>query len=64
MGRAYSAHGEMRNVYAILVGKPLGKLRRSWDDNIIRDLREISWEYVDLMHLDQNWGHLRAVVNT
>jgi hypothetical protein len=37
--------GEKRNAYMILVGKPegkrpLGRLRRRWEDNIIMDLRE------------------------
>jgi hypothetical protein len=35
----YVAHGEMRNAYRILVGKPkektpLGRIRRMWEDNI------------------------------
>jgi hypothetical protein len=38
--------GEMRNVYKILVRKPegkrpLGRLRRRWEDNIKVDLRKI-----------------------
>jgi hypothetical protein len=38
--------GEMRNAYSILVEKPEGKRplvgpRRSWEDNIRMDLREI-----------------------
>jgi hypothetical protein len=37
---------EKRNVYKILVGKPegerpLGRLRRKWEDNIKMDIREI-----------------------
>jgi hypothetical protein len=37
---------EMRNTYAVLVGKPegkrpLGRPRRRWDDNIKMHLREI-----------------------
>jgi hypothetical protein len=32
---------EMRNVYRILVGKPLRRHRRRWEDNIRKDLREI-----------------------
>jgi hypothetical protein len=40
--------GEERNVYKVLVGKregkrPLGKLRRRWEDGIRMDLREIGW---------------------
>jgi hypothetical protein len=39
-------HGEKRNAYRILVGKPegkgpLGKPRYRWDNNIKMDLREI-----------------------
>jgi hypothetical protein len=41
-----STHGEMRNAYSILVGKPEGKRplrrpRRRWEDNIRMDLRGI-----------------------
>jgi hypothetical protein len=37
MGRAYSTHGEKRNAFRILKGKPggnrhLGRPRRRWDD--------------------------------
>jgi hypothetical protein len=39
--------GEKRKVYRVLVGKPegkrpLGRPRRSWEDGIIKYLREIS----------------------
>jgi hypothetical protein len=33
--------GEGRNVYRILVGRPEGRPRRRWEDNIKIDLREI-----------------------
>jgi len=38
--------GEERGVYILLVGKPegrrpLGKLRRRWEDNIKKDLQEV-----------------------
>jgi hypothetical protein len=41
MGRAFSTHGEKRNAYRILVGKPegkrsLGRPRHRWEDNITR----------------------------
>jgi hypothetical protein len=40
--------GEMRGVYRILVGKregkrPLGRPKRSWEDNIKMDLQEVGW---------------------
>jgi hypothetical protein len=61
--------GEMGNEYKILVGKPVGKrqlgrLRRRWEDNIRMDLREIGWEGVDWMNLDQDRDQWQAVVKT
>jgi hypothetical protein len=46
-----------RNACRILVGKPegkrlLGRLRRSWVDNIKMDLREIEWDCMDWIDLD------------
>jgi hypothetical protein len=51
--------GEMRGVYRALVGnlregRPLGKPRRRWEDNIKMDLREVGWgkgtDWIDLAH--------------
>jgi len=44
--------GERRCVYRILVGKPegkrpLGRLRRRWEENIKIDLQEVGCEYMD-----------------
>jgi hypothetical protein len=41
--------GERRGAYRALVGnpegtRPLGRLRRRWEDNIKMDLREVGWE--------------------
>jgi hypothetical protein len=50
MGRACTTRGEKMNAYRVLVGKsegPLGRTRRRYEDNIIMDLREISWGYID-----------------
>jgi hypothetical protein len=60
---------EKRNVYRILVGKPEGKrpLRRPrlrWVDNIRIDLREIGWDGMDWIDLDQDMDQWRALVNT
>jgi hypothetical protein len=57
MGRACSAHGEIRNAY-IFVGKPEGKRllrrpRRRWDENIKMELKKMGWEVVDWIHLAQ-----------
>jgi hypothetical protein len=60
--------GAMRNVYKILVGKPegsrpLGRLRRRWEDNIKMDLREICLGVVDFIHLAQDRDQWKAFVN-
>jgi hypothetical protein len=52
IGGVCSTHGEMRNAYKILFGKPEGKrlLRRAmrrWKDNIRMDLREVEFEVLD-----------------
>jgi hypothetical protein len=44
--------GEKRTAYRVLVGKPegkrpLGRLRRRWEDNIRMDLGEIGWGGMD-----------------
>jgi hypothetical protein len=46
MGRVCSTHGQKRNAYRILVGKPEGR-----EDNIKMDLSEIGWGSMDLIHL-------------
>jgi len=55
-----STHGEMRNVYKILVGKPegkrpLGRPRGRWEDNTGTDPGQIWLEGADWMLL----GHDR-----
>jgi hypothetical protein len=60
---------EVRGANNILVGKhegrrPLGRPRRSWEDNITMDLREIGFGDVDWIHLAQDRGRWRALVNT
>jgi hypothetical protein len=34
-----------------------------WEDNIRMDLRDLGWEYVDWMHLDQEKDQWWAPVN-
>jgi hypothetical protein len=50
---------DMRSAYKILVGKPegikpLGRAKRTWKDNIRIDHREIWWEVMDWIRMDQN----------
>jgi hypothetical protein len=52
MVRAWSTHGEKKNAYKILVGKPegkrpLGRPGHRWRDNIKMELREIRWDVMD-----------------
>ena len=55
--------GEERGVHRVLVGKPLGRPRRRWEDNIKMDLREVG-RGGDWMELAQNRDRWRALVNT
>jgi hypothetical protein len=61
--------GEKRNVYRLLVGKPVGKRplgrpRRRWIDNIKMDLLEIALGVVDWIGLTQDRYRWRALVNS
>jgi hypothetical protein len=60
--------GEGTKVYKILVGKPegkrpLGRLRRMWEDGIRMDLRETGLGGVDWIRLAQDRDRWRAVVS-
>jgi hypothetical protein len=60
--------GEDRKVYKVLVGKPEGKrplgwLRRRWEDGIRMDLRETGLGEVDWIQLAQDRDRWRAVVS-
>jgi hypothetical protein len=61
--------GAMRNSFTILVDKPEGtrpleRPRRKWADSITIDLKEIGFEGVDWIHLDQDMIQWRAVMDT
>jgi hypothetical protein len=48
VGGACGTHGREEKMYKVLVGRPegkrpLGRPRRSWQDGIRMDLREIGW---------------------
>ena len=57
---------ERRVVYRVLVGKPegkrpLGRLRRRWEDNIQMDLQELGWGGMDLIDLTQDRDRWRVM---
>ena len=61
--------GEDRGVHRVLVWKregkrPLGRLRRRWEDNIKLDLQEVGGGRGDWMGLAQDRDRWRALVGT
>jgi len=59
--------GERRGVYRVLVGKPegkrpLGRLRRRWEDNIKMDLQELGCGGMDWIELAQDRDRWRPLV--
>jgi len=72
MGGACSAYGRRRGVYRVLVGKPevnrpLGRLRRRWEDNNKIDFQEVGFGGTDWIELAQDrdtwWVLVNAVMN-
>ena len=60
---------ERRGVHKVLVGKPegkrpLGRLRRRWEDNIKMDLQEVGRACGDWMGLAQDRDRWRSLVST
>jgi hypothetical protein len=61
--------GEGIGVHRVLVGKPegkrpLGRLRRRWEDNIKMDLQEVGGGYGDWRGLAQDRDRWRVLVIT
>ncbi|KAJ4429997.1 hypothetical protein ANN_22201 [Periplaneta americana] len=59
--------GESRNAYRVLVGRPegkrpLGRLRRRWEDNIKMDLKEVEYDDREWINLAQDRDQWRAYV--
>jgi hypothetical protein len=44
--------------------RPLGRPRRTWEDNIRMDLRGIGWGGMDWIDLAQDRDQWKALVNT
>ena len=60
--------GEWRGVYSVLVGKPegkrpLGRPRRSWEDNIMMALQKLGCGGMDWIELAQDRDRWRALVS-
>ena len=59
---------ERRGVSTVLMGKPegkrpLGKVRRRWEDNIKMDFQEVGCGGMDWIELAQDRDRWRALVN-
>ena len=68
MGRTRSTNGASRGAYRVLVGKseerkPLGRPRRSWEDNIKMDLRDVELGVTEWIDLAKDEGRWRAFVS-
>jgi len=50
-------------VYRVLVGKPEGRPRRRWVDNIRTDLQEVGCGHLDWIGLAQDRDRWRALVS-
>jgi len=46
-----------------LKGRPLGRPRRRWEDNIKTDLHKVGWEGMNTIGLAQERDRWRALVN-
>jgi len=60
--------GEGKGLYKVLVRKPegkrpLGRLRRRWEDNIKKDLQEVGCGGMDWIELAQDRDRWRTLVN-
>jgi len=66
MGGHVASMGDRRGVYRVLVGtperkRPLGRLRRRWEDNIKMDLQEVGcevWTGSSWLRIGTGGGHL------
>jgi len=68
MDWACSVYGESIGAYRVLVGKPegerpLGRLRRRWEDNIKTDLQDVGCGVMDWIDVAQGRDRWRALVN-
>jgi hypothetical protein len=69
MGGACGKHGGDRNAYGVLVTphegqEPLNGPRHRWKDNIKVDLKEMTRDSVDWIHLAQHMDKCHVLINT
>ena len=69
MGRSCSQNGDSKSASKILTGMPAGKVplgrpRRSWEDNIGMDLKEIGINTRNWVDSSQDRDYWRVLVNT
>jgi hypothetical protein len=62
MGRACGMC-DRRAAYRVLAGRPLGRLRHRWEDNIKMGLQEVGWGGMDWIDMAQDRDRWWAVVN-
>lgn len=43
-------------MYRVLVGKPEGRPKRRWDNDIKTDLQKVEWEGMDWFDLAHDWN--------
>jgi hypothetical protein len=63
MGGVCSADEDERGVCRVLVGRPLGRPRHRWEDNIRMVLQELGCRSMDWIGLAQDRGRCQAIVN-
>jgi hypothetical protein len=56
----------MRAIFLLenMKGRPLGRRKGRWEDNIRTDIMERGWKVADWIHLAQDVDHWWAVVST
>jgi hypothetical protein len=63
VGRACHTYGRQERCIQGLVGRPLGRPRHRWEDNIKMNLQEVGWGGMDWTDLAEDRDSWRAVVN-
>jgi hypothetical protein len=58
-----SYHKLRLNVYVPREGRPLGRPRRRWEDNIKMDLQEVGWGGMDWIDMAQDRDRWRTLVS-